>query len=371
MEKLPYYKVFTNKTISLATFFGGPISAGFLISKNFKAFGNEKASKASILIGTSFTLILSALIITLPESIIDKIPQALIPFAYTAIIAAIVEKMQGEKIKEILDNNGEKASGWTAFIYGLLGLVLNVIILLTFVYSINQGGYEKQLNINDKVVLHYTKKIKDNTPQRISEAISKSGFMAESEGADVLLLETDNNYILKFILPDENLLKDSSIIYDFNGFENYLNYNLNLVKKIEIKFTDPNIEIEYELPEIIESKLMTSIYKPIMYLEVYEVNENHKIYYNSEMPIEDVKILETAISKLKGYFPVNQVIDIIFLNNQNHYVLKFFVNKDYWTNSGAINRIRSTAEYVRNTGIEKEIKVVFVDNKEFSEKEVI
>jgi len=371
MEKLPYQKVFTNKTISLATFFGGPAAAGFLIAKNFKTFGNEKASKASIFIGIVTTLILFAVLMTLPESTVDKIPQSLIPFVYTAIIAAIIERMQGDQIKEFLENNGEKASGWTATAYGLLGLAVNVILILILVFSVPQTGYEKQLNVSDNVVLYYSKNIKDNSPERIAAIIEESGFLAESQGSDLLLSETNQNYILKFILPDENLLKDSAIIYDFNGFENYLNYNLNLNKKIEIKFTDPNIVLEYELPEIPESELLTEVYEPAIYLEVYEINENHRIFYNSEMPIEDVKILETAISKLKGYFPVNQVIDVIFLNNQNHYVLKLFVNKEHWRNSGSINRIKSTAEYIRNTGIEKEIKIVFVDNKDFSEKEII
>ena len=46
-------KIFTNKAISAATFFGGPIAAGFLISKNYKAFGNDNAARNSIFIGFS------------------------------------------------------------------------------------------------------------------------------------------------------------------------------------------------------------------------------------------------------------------------------------------------------------------------------
>jgi len=86
---------------------------------------------------------------------------------------------------------------------------------------------------------------------------------------------------------------------------------------------------------------MANFYKPLLYLEVLEINENHRIYYNSEMSVEDVRILKNAISKLKGYFPVNQAIDIVFLNNQNQYILKLFVNRDHWNNNGSINRIKS------------------------------
>lgn len=370
MENLLHQKVFTNKSISLATLFGGPVAAGFLISKNFKTFGNEKAAKTSIFIGIVSTLLLFAALFSLPENVVDNIPQALIPAIYTIIIGVIVEKLQGNNIKEFLENNGQKASGWTAAAYGLLGLVLNIALILILIFSVPQTGYEKQLKLGDNVSLYYSKNIKDNSPQRIGEIITKSGFLAESEGVDVFFSETANSYILKFVLPDKSLLEDNAIIEDFNGFEKYLNYNLNFKKKIEIKFTDVNLIEEYNLPETEEVELAGNIYEPIMYLDFYKVNENHTIYYNSEMPVEEVKILEKAVTTLKGYFPVNQVIDIIFLNNESNYVLKFFVNKEFWNNNGAINRIKSTAEYIKDSGISKEIVIVFVDNTDFSEKEI-
>ena len=211
-------KIFTNQTISLATFFGGPIAAGILISKNFKTFGNEKAAKNSIFIGIVTTVVLFVTLFSLPENSVGKIPQSLIPFVYTAIIAAIVNRMQGEKIEEFLNNNGQKATA-----YGLLGLALNFILIMIFVFSVPQTEYEKQIKLSENVILHHGKKIKDNTPKRLGNLIIQSGFLDGSEGSDLLLSETSNNYVLKFILPDKNLLKDSSIINDFNGFENYLN----------------------------------------------------------------------------------------------------------------------------------------------------
>ena len=51
-------KIFTNKAISIATFFGGPLAAGLLISKNFKVFGNENAARNSIFIGIISTILL-------------------------------------------------------------------------------------------------------------------------------------------------------------------------------------------------------------------------------------------------------------------------------------------------------------------------
>ena len=61
------HKIFTNRVISTATFFGGPIVAGFMIAKNYKAFGNSDAARNSIFIGIISTLLLFAGMFTIPE----------------------------------------------------------------------------------------------------------------------------------------------------------------------------------------------------------------------------------------------------------------------------------------------------------------
>lgn len=132
-------------------------------------------------------------------------------------------------------------------------------------------------------------------------------------------------------------------------------------------FTNPNIVAKTE--QLIEEK-EEIVNEELANLEVHKVNDNHTIYYNSEMPFKDVKILETAISKLKGYFPVNQVIDIVFLNKKGTYYLKLFVKRNYWRDKGAINRIKSAATYIKDTGIDNEIKIVFIDSDDYSEMEV-
>ncbi len=115
-------KIFTHKAISVATLFGGPIAAGFLISKNYKTFSNDDAARNSIFIGILSTILMFAGIFMIPENIIDKTPQQLIPLIYTAIIAVLIEKLQGQKIKDFLANDGKKASNWQAAGYGLIGL---------------------------------------------------------------------------------------------------------------------------------------------------------------------------------------------------------------------------------------------------------
>lgn len=360
-------KIFTTKAISVATFFGGPLAAGFLISKNYKVFGNENASRNSIFIGIISTLIVFGGILFIPENIIDKIPQPLIPAIYTAIIAGLVEKLQGQKIKDFLSDNGQKASNWQTAGYGFIGLLIIAAFFLILIYAMRAEGYEKSIIINKKVNLHYSKEIDKLKTQQIASLIKQSGFMEGSEGADLFFSDENKNYRLKFILPDTSLLSDTLFISEFNKLENHLNYNLNFDKRIEICFTDINLLKNFELINTHHANSLQ--YEPLLYLQRYQINDFHTIFYNTNMPILDVKKVEDTVKRLKAYFPVNQRIDIIFLNNDNDYTIKFFVEKNLWQNPAIIERLKSTIEYIKNNGIDQSVKLVLIDNQTFEENE--
>lgn len=361
-------KVFTNKAISIATFFGGPIAAGILISKNFKVFGNENAARNSIFIGFLSTVVLFLGIFMIPEHIIDKIPQAIIPAIYTAIIAGLVEKFQGQKIKEFLAENGQKASNWRAAGYGLLGLATIAVFLIVMIFAMPTEDYEKSLSVNENVSLYYSKEFDELKSQRVATVIKQSGFMDGIEGADLFLSDEKEYYRLKFVLPDKSVLSDTMLISDFNGFEKYINYNVNLDKSIEIGFTDINLLENYELvePEFENQQ----VYEPLLYLQAFQINDFHTIYYNSFMPIADIKKVEQTIKKLKAYFPINQRIDIVFLDSEVEYTIKFFVVKDLWHNDGVTKRLKSTVDYIKSNGINKNINLVLIDNKTFEETRI-
>lgn len=358
-------KIFTNKAILAATFFGGPIAAGFLISKNYKAFGNDNASRNSIFIGILSTIILFASIFMLPENIIDIFPQQLIPLIYTAIIAGLVEKLQGQKIKDFLADDGQKASNWQAAGYGFLGLMITAVFLFVMIFAIPTDGYEKTVHVDKNVALHYSEKIDETISQRLAETIKQSGFMDGSEGADLFFSKEANNYKLKFVLLDTLVLSDTILVLDFNSLEEYINFNLNFEQRIEIGFTDLNLLKEFELKELDNSDLQ--IYKPLLYLQAYQINDFHTIYYNADMPIEDVRKVEDAVKRLKAYFPINQEIDVVFLNNGNNYIIKFFVVKDLWDNQTVIDKLISTIDYIKSNGIGINIKLILVDNLTFEE----
>lgn len=361
-------KIFTVKAISFATFLGGPLSAGFLISKNFKEFGNHAAARNSIFIGIISTLLIFAGIFLTPENIIDKIPQPLIPAIYTAIIAFLVEKLQGRQINEFLSNGGKKASNWLTAGYSLIGLLVMGLLVVIVIFVIPPTGYDKSISVIDKVTLHYPKEMDVTKPEKIAQIIKQTRFMEGSQGADLYFSDERNCYILKFVIADISVLSDTSLMYNFNQYERFLNANLKFDKPIKIGFTDTNLGRNITLPKINTTASETN--EPLRDLLAYKVNSLHTIYYSTNMPIEDVKKVGVAITKLKAYFPIDQPIDIIFLNNGNEYTIKLFVAKQFWQNPSTENKVISILDYIKGCGINKDIKLVLVDSQTAEEKQI-
>jgi len=367
MKEIPQ-KIFTNKAIYIATFFGGPLAAGFLISKNYKVFGNSNAARNAFFAGLISTVIIFILVFAIPDNIMEKIPQSLIPFIYTGIIALFVEKYQGEAIKNFLKANGEKASGWTAAGYGAIGLLTTVVFILIVGMGMPFKGYEKKMEIEKSVNLYYSKRFSELEIERISQTMKNSGFFEGSQGADIFLGDKGDSYRLIFIVPDTSVLSDGQFISSFMNFEKFLNYNLSLDRKIKIGFTDITFTQDFDLPENAESTV--PLHEPLLYLQQLRINDYQVIFYNSTMPESEVRIVGDAIKRLKNYFPERKNIDIIFLNNGDDYTIKFFVFKEMWNNPATIEKLQKTIEYIQDNGIKKKIRLMVVDVSDFSEKEI-
>lgn len=59
-------KIYSSKAISGATFLGGPLAAGYLISENFKGLNRHDEGRKSLIIGIITTIILFGGMFMLP-----------------------------------------------------------------------------------------------------------------------------------------------------------------------------------------------------------------------------------------------------------------------------------------------------------------
>ena len=79
-------KLYSKKAIGIATFIGAPLAVSILIRNNYIELGKNEKGKAALIIGTISTILLFIGIFMIPENIMSKVPNQIIPLIYTGII---------------------------------------------------------------------------------------------------------------------------------------------------------------------------------------------------------------------------------------------------------------------------------------------
>tara|TARA_R110001583_G_scaffold22614_3_gene84676 strand:+ start:745 stop:1542 length:798 start_codon:yes stop_codon:yes gene_type:complete len=178
--------LYSSKAIGGATFLGGPLAAGYMISENFKALDKPDEGRKSLIVGIVTTVILFGGMFMLPERIIDKLPRQLIPLIYTGIIWGIVEWTQGDILKAHKENNNSFYSGWRAAGIGLISLIIIGIGIFGYAYiESSNPAYE----IYDTKIAEFSKN--ENESLTFFDNID---FKSNS----TLLTELDNKVIPKW-----------------------------------------------------------------------------------------------------------------------------------------------------------------------------
>jgi len=195
-------KLYSQRAISITTFFGGPLAAGILIRENYKSLDKNKQGNIALVIGIVTSILLFGGLFLMPEEVNEKIPNSIIPLIYTAIIYMIVEKIQGKELRAHIENEGEFYSAWKASGVGALSLV--IIVGFVFIASdlfYSESDYDA-VSYEDGLSVFFEK-----------EATSLEVFNAlEYESTDNLIYELGNS----LVLWEENKI----IIGELNSIEN-------------------------------------------------------------------------------------------------------------------------------------------------------
>ena len=137
----PQYKLYKEAPIRLATFFGGPLAAGYLVAENFKQLGQHELVKKTWLITITTSIVIFGALFLLP--VLQRIPPYVIPIAYSWIAYGLVQKYQGEAIKAHNVKGGFFYSNWRVVLVSFTGLIITVAILFAIILLTDKGlmGY--------------------------------------------------------------------------------------------------------------------------------------------------------------------------------------------------------------------------------------
>jgi hypothetical protein len=124
-------KIYTLRSIQVATFLGGPLVAGYLISENYRVFNEDKKSKMAILIGVFATILLLVIIFMLPDT--KKVPTYIIPLAYSWGAYVLVQQLMGVQMKAHFAAAGEAYTIWRAILASLIAAAITLAGIFTII----------------------------------------------------------------------------------------------------------------------------------------------------------------------------------------------------------------------------------------------
>jgi hypothetical protein len=239
-------KFYSQRAIIIATYFGGPLAAGYLARQNFINLGKEDYGMYSLIIGIISTLLIFIGIFSIPEHIIDKIPNPLIPLIYTGIIYVILEKLQGKELKEHKEKNGEFYSAWKAAGTGAICTVILLGGVLGYAYlspdEFDTAKYDNGIatfNKNEEKALELFNFIETSSTQKSIDFIDKQGIPAWESNQQIL------NDLDKIEGLYDELIKQDQIL------RNYCNLRIEQFKLIKKSLTENTNAYDSEIQKVI------------------------------------------------------------------------------------------------------------------------
>lgn len=126
--EIPLYSV---ANIALASFLGGPLAAGWLVSINYRRMNEPRAARHALVQGGVATVALVGLMIGLPAAWIEQVPGVTIPLIYTGLIWVLAERLQGRALAAHFARGGLRHSLWRAVGVSLIAALPVAVILLS------------------------------------------------------------------------------------------------------------------------------------------------------------------------------------------------------------------------------------------------
>lgn len=187
----------TDKQIYFATFLGGPIPAGILISRNFKCIGDDKKASLTLMLTFVITILSFFGLMQIPDAIIDKIPN----FVFSGILTLIVYLIYHKYFKNLIANNillpENRLSNWTVVGISILGLLISLAIIFgiaskqpAFPGDKIEYGTLKHEIFYDSGTVEYTDLI------LVGSVLSEYGIFNDEAKRAVRIDKAENKYIL-------------------------------------------------------------------------------------------------------------------------------------------------------------------------------
>ena len=119
-------RIYSVRSIRIATFIGGPLVAAYLIASNFKQLGEENKVGRTWL----WSMLIFIGILVISFSLPDSIPNIAYNLVYFLVASFFVQKYQAEQIDTHINSGGLTYKTYRAVLVAILSMVILIAIIL-------------------------------------------------------------------------------------------------------------------------------------------------------------------------------------------------------------------------------------------------
>jgi hypothetical protein len=131
LEGVPTQRIYKTSMMWVGSYLGGPLVAGYIIAENFKAFGEPKLARKAWIYSIVATIVIFAILFSIPEKTLDAIPSLVIPFLYTIAAYFLMQHFHDRNIGIHLSSGGRTFSWGRVIIVGLIGLIVTFALIVS------------------------------------------------------------------------------------------------------------------------------------------------------------------------------------------------------------------------------------------------
>ncbi len=174
---------YTRHQIGVAAFVGGPLAAGWLMSRTFNAFGNPDGASRTVYISIAAVVAIIVGVFLWPD-----VPSALFPALTVGGYVAACNAYLGASLDEYLEQDGDRASWWGVFGKSIVAVVVTIgaIFAIASAFPTLLGP-----NVQSGAsIVYYKGAAEREDAQALIEFLDDAGYVDEQHGIEIYLLIT-------------------------------------------------------------------------------------------------------------------------------------------------------------------------------------
>ncbi|HET7180563.1 MAG TPA: hypothetical protein VFI14_12600 [Chryseosolibacter sp.] len=215
----PARRIYSINAIWVATFLGGPLSAGYFIAENFKTLGERNKVGRTWIAAIASTIIVFGGIFLVPDA--EKIPRQLIPLVYSLIAYAAVKQLQGDKISRFIAQSGRVFSTWRTIGLSLLWCIATIapIFLYLLVIEPTLATTSKSYGTLNHEIYFQEGNILETEVDHVAQALTEAGFFDEEQKKSVMVAKRTQTYVISVPLV-RDAWNDPEVVRYFESLHN-------------------------------------------------------------------------------------------------------------------------------------------------------